>query len=262
MNELITQQTDLTSSIGEATEISWTAPDNLTYEQYEAIGRTFQQIKHSLSWWVGDWLNEGERRFADIYMQAVDDTGKAVETLLKWKAVADRVPKEIRRADLGWTFHFYVAYVPIEQRGLLLDLAANVGLSSRELKEVVKLDNDTRMAVLSAVSAYLDEQGPMSKEVFMRLLNRMRLDAIDYKPKKEKAERDEEDEEDEEDYDNEQEDSSERPADPDDVIDFWENQGVPLKYCTPSQASWDGMTVYVAQNANGKHILVWEETNG
>lgn len=270
MNQLVTQQmsTDLASSVGETTEVSWTAPADLTLEQYRQIGRTFQQIKRSLAWWLGDWMNEGERRFEDAYLQAIEDSGKALETLIKWKAVADRLPRHIRVAELSWTHHFYVAYVEIEQRAPLLNLALNAGLSSRELKEVTKLPLNLRDDVMSAA-----EEG-MEHDELMALVNRLKLGAIG-KPTRPLLDDDDEDEEKEEkeeeipfsDLDGDEDDDSTMEVEDsgreglscEDLFDYWENSGVPLTFCGQSEAIWQGLAVRAAMDGEGRMILVWEE---
>lgn len=256
MNDLATRPgTELATDIGETTEISWTAPAEMDFPTFQAIGNTFQQIKESLSWWLGDWLHAGEERFGESAYQAVPDNGKSYETLLKFKAVAFRVPKHIRRSDLSWTHHFYVAYVPEEQRGYLLEMAANIGLTSRELKDVTKLDDDTRYQFILAVESYTTEQGPMSRDTFFNLLNRFRLGEVD-----DRRDRDD-DEDDDDDEDSPLDDADTRPVEFDDVTDFWENAGVPLQSIGTNQAVWQGMIVYAAMNDKGKAVLIWEESN-
>lgn len=250
MNELVKQSTELAADIGYTDEVSWTPSPDMSFDQYQRIGRTFQQIKSSLAWWVGDWLNFGDQKFGEAAMQAVDATDKSVETLLKYKAVAARVPKEIRRSDLSWVHHFGVCYIPVEQRGPLLEIAANIGLSSRELKDVVKLDDDTRHEFMLAVQHYTDEQGPMSRDTFFSLLNRFRLGDV------EKEEVD--DDKDEDSDDDEQEDTAEEVT-YDDLLDFWENTGVPLTSCGTYSATWEGLAVRAAVDSKGKPQLVWEK---
>src|SRR5690349_21279091 len=119
MNSLIKPELYATD-IGEVDEISWNAPATMTFEEWQAMGRTLYQIGVSHIWWMGDWLNLGERRFGEMYSQALDLTGLAYETLNKYKQVSARVPKDIRQADLSWSHHFAVAYTEESLRGPLL----------------------------------------------------------------------------------------------------------------------------------------------
>lgn len=265
MNDLMHTNSELAGEIGETTEVSWTPPEHMTYEQYERIGRTFQQINRSLAWWLGDWMVHGEKKFGEMYAQAIEMTNLSVETLMKYKAVAERVGKDIRQASLSWTHHFYVAYVEDDQRGDLLAMAANLGLSSRELKDVAKLDWHARLELLAA------EDAGVSKEDFMRLLNKLRL-GQGYDEDDESGARPEEDDEDDLPFT----DLDESDADPieefspydgegetvgldlDTVLDYWEQRGAPVKFVGKREIIWEGMAVRAALE-NGEPVLIWEE---
>lgn len=257
MNELVAQNTDLAHDIGITDEVSWTPGTDMDFDKYQSIGRTFQQIQRSLAYWVGDWLCYGENRFGEAYAQALEDTGKANETLIKWQAVARRVPKSIRQKDLTWTHHFYVAYIDEDQRGDMLQMALNMGLSSRELKDCAALDYDQRYDLMVAASEGID------KESFLKLVNKFKLGDID-KPKKEKKEKDDEEEEEELPFSDLGEDDEE-PADnmrvgldDDTVTDFWENCEAPLLFLGPREAIWQGICVRVGVDKLGNPRLIWE----
>lgn len=192
--------------------------------------------------------------FGEDFAQAIPDMARASETLLKYKAVAARIPRDIRQKTLGWTAHFYCAYIPEEQRGPLLEIAANVSLSSRELKDVVKLDDDLRYEFILAVENYQDEEGPMTRETFFSLLNRFRLGDVG-EPKEEADDNDEDGEEETDDEDSE--DRSEEVAQ-DDLLDFWENAGVPLASCGKYAVFWEGISVRAALDSKGRPQLIWE----
>lgn len=192
--------------------------------------------------------------FGEDFAQAIPDMARASETLLKYKAVAARIPRDIRQKTLGWTAHFYCAYIPEEQRGPLLEIAANVGLSSRELKDVTRLDDDLRYEFILAVQNYVDEEGPMDRDIFFSLLNRFKLG--DVGEPKEKADDDEEDDEDSDDEEDSEDYSKEVAQD--DLTDFWENAGVPLTSCGKYAVFWEGISVRAALDGKNKPYLVWE----
>lgn len=256
MNELVAQNTELTHEIGYTDEVSWIAPANLTLEQYISIANTFQQIQKSLAYWYGDLLNEGEQRFGEDFAQAIPEIGRASETLLKYKQVAARVPREIRQSSLSWTHSMYVAWIEEDQRGDMLALAANLGLSSRELKEVAKLDYDARYDLMVAAAEGIE------RDEFMRLVNRFKLGEID-KPKPEKKDDDEEEEEEElpfSDLDEEEEPAEDMRVglDQDTVTDFWENCEAPLVFLGPREAIWQGLMCRASIDRWGNPLLIWE----
>lgn len=257
MNELVAQNTDLAQDIGFTDEISWVAPSNLTMEQYISIANTFQQIQKSLAYWYGDLLNAGEERFGEDFAQAIPEIGRASETLLKYKQVARNVPREIRQGSLSWTHHLYVTFVDASQRGDLLKMALNMGLSSRELKEVTKLDYFLREDLITASTR------DITHDEFMALLNRLKLQQIDKPPQKE-GEDDEAGDDDDlpfsgMDDEGAVEEDETTGINYEAVQDFWENAGVPLKFCGVNEAIWEGLLVRPALDSRKRLILVWEE---
>ena len=144
---------ELSTEIGETTVTSWKPPANLTYEKWEQIGNTLQTINGSLNWWIGDWLNVGEERYGDTYVQAINATDASVESLKKYKAVSSRIPFSIRKESLSWSHHLNVAYLPEDERSVLLMIANKYGLSSRELKELAIKDAEDRRSVIDSFLA-------------------------------------------------------------------------------------------------------------
>lgn len=263
MDEIVTQRGEMVVGVlGSTDEVSWVAPADLTLDSYLLIANEFQRIQKSIAYWYGDLLNEGEKRFGEAYTQAIPDFGKASETLIKYQQVAARVPREIRRPGLSWTHHFYVAFTDADQRGDLLEMAENMGLSSRDLKEVVKLDYDLRYDLMVAASEGIE------REAFDALLNRFKMGVID-KPKKERKPKDDEDDEegddegmdDDVDDGDEDEDTPQKGLDPETVTDWWENAETPVVFCGPNTTIWQGLMVTASLDRWGSPILIWEEVN-
>lgn len=257
MNGLVAQNTELAHDIGFTDEISWVAPSDLTMEQYISIANTFQQIQKSLAYWYGDLLNRGEELFGEDFAQAIPEIGRASETLLKYKQVARNVPREIRQSQLSWTHHLYITFVDQDQRGDLLKMALNMGLSSRELKEVTRLDYFLREDLITAATR------GMTHDEFMALLNRLKLQQIGKPPHAdgEKKETEEDDDLPFSDMDDEGAVEEDEPIgiNYEAVQDFWENAGVPLKFCGVNEAIWEGLLVRPALDSQNRLILVWEE---
>ncbi len=131
MNELL-------QVAGAIDSVSWTAPSSLTFEQWQEVGRKLQTVSGSVRWWVGDWLNEGERRYGETYTQAIEVTGNKLQYLKDCKWVAAAVEKSLRKDNLTWTHHSYVAKLDRVAMVTLLSYAAEHELSSRELLDAVK----------------------------------------------------------------------------------------------------------------------------
>ena len=101
------------------------------------IGQKLQSVSRSVMWWIGDWLRFGERRWGEMYAQAVEDTGRGEDTLRAAKWVAEKFENVRRRTDCSWSHHKEVAALPPAEADELLDLAEREGLSTRELRAEV-----------------------------------------------------------------------------------------------------------------------------
>jgi len=134
------QQTglDFAAELGEVTPVSWQPPAELTFEEWTAIGNTLQQVGASLNWWIGDWLNYGERKWGEMYAQAVEVTGWDYQRLADTKYVALHVEFSFRNENLSWTHHRHVASLPPEEQAEWLELAAANGWRSGQLKDAIK----------------------------------------------------------------------------------------------------------------------------
>lgn len=258
----------MADNIGETTAVSWLAPASMTYEEWEKIGRTLQQLGRSLNWWLGDWLNTGEQRWGEMYSQALEITGLSVETLSKYKRVAARVPADIRRPDLTWTHHFAVAYAEEGNRGPLLEIAAHFEISSRDLKELMRLSPAQQNTLIT-----LYDQGEyMSLTDFNKGVNQIRLTVAergtvngqalpmkDYEADTDVLEEDEEEEvpwqqgalTDDDAADDEEQVYTEE------IMQFFDVENTKMVHCTYNEAAWNGLFVFAALDEKGKPYLKW-----
>lgn len=249
--------------IGETTEISWTAPEGLEYDKWTNIGCTLQTVNRSMRWWLGDWLNHGEATYGETYAQAILVTDSALETLKKYKAIAERVRKEDRLPGLSWTHHFCVAYLPQQEHHELLQLAFFVGLPSRDFQQVCKLPDDERKQL---VDIFMNIDEPDEHYALTRAaLETVREFGTIYLP-----EEDDEDNADGQDQDGESEGSVEHEVVVDDkeyryntdagadVLDFWSDKGVPVLFGNEKVTEWKGIRVMAVADEDGNPLLLWD----
>jgi len=128
--------------IGHAEEGYWLAPHDMTREEWEYQGRAFQAINKNIVWWIGDWLNEGEKRYGETYTQAVEYTGRDVEQLRQWKWVTGAIERERRRVkELAFTYHRLVAKLPPEEQDYWLQRCIDEGWDSETLAAKLRADS-------------------------------------------------------------------------------------------------------------------------
>jgi hypothetical protein len=127
------------TEIGTLSATGWVADDAMTYEQWEAIGATLQAIDGSINWWVGDWLNFGEQKYGEMYAQAINATGWAIQRLKDAKWVAAAIQRSLRQEQLSWTHHRHVAHLPEDKQRHFLQEAVNHSWSTAELKKQINI---------------------------------------------------------------------------------------------------------------------------
>lgn len=139
-------KTPLVDLSGYATPISLTLPDSLTHAEWQAIGVRLHSAERSLMWWIGDWLCYGERRWGEMYRDALAATGQAYTTLQAAKWVAQRFELLRRRNNLTWSHHREVAALAPATADALLDRAQQERMSIRELRTAVQRIHKCRRA--------------------------------------------------------------------------------------------------------------------
>ena len=110
-----------------------------SYKVWEEYGRKLQFIEGAIQWLIGDWLNYGERKWGEMYAQAVDETQAITWRNYKW--VAGAVELSTRVDNLSWTHHREVAHLSRESQEKYLNLALMENLTKRELHYRIMIDS-------------------------------------------------------------------------------------------------------------------------
>ena len=82
---------------------------DITYDDWEALGCKLARIGRAYQWWIGDWLLFGEARFGEKYAQAIESTGLAYQTVANCRYIAGHFDFSRRREKLSWGLHADVA---------------------------------------------------------------------------------------------------------------------------------------------------------
>jgi len=109
----------------EFTPTSLILPPNLTYDQWDRIGRQLQLAGLAIQWWIGDWLIYGEHKWREKYINAVQVTGRSEQTLMNYQYVAKAITPSRRREKLEFSVHAEVASLDEEDQERILSKAAN-----------------------------------------------------------------------------------------------------------------------------------------
>jgi preprotein translocase subunit Sec63 len=111
-----------------------------TFEVDEWLQRGRQIAEHASStcWQIGDWLNDGERKWGETYRWASEITGLSQGTLRNYAVVARAFELSRRNDNLSFTHHALVSAIPMEAAIEWLDLAQQEQWSARELNAALK----------------------------------------------------------------------------------------------------------------------------
>lgn len=119
------------------------ASNGLAFEQWQQAGAWLRQAEGAIHWWIGDWLNYGERHYGEKYTQALEQTDFEYQTLADDKWVAGTIEFSRRRENLPFSHHREVAPLEPElQEQLLAEAEPEPGsdrprLTRRELRQRV-----------------------------------------------------------------------------------------------------------------------------
>lgn len=115
-------------------------PKRLAFEQWLDICKGLGAMSRAHQWWIGDALNEGERRFGEEWSQGEVAIGIAEQTQANWKWIAGAIdPSRRRESPLTFSHHAEVARLEPELQDILLgDAIANLW-TVRQLRDAVAL---------------------------------------------------------------------------------------------------------------------------
>jgi N6-adenosine-specific RNA methylase IME4 len=123
---------------GRVSETALDLPAGLSFEEWQRCGGLLGQVGRSVQWWIGDWVNYGEAQYGEKYAQALDATGLEYQAVANMAWVARQFEFSLRKENLSWSHHHFVAALPPDERQRWLDKAEVEQWSAHELRRRVK----------------------------------------------------------------------------------------------------------------------------
>ena len=112
-----------------------------TFEEWQNCGEFLKRAEKSVQFWIGNWLNYGEKKYGEMYTQAIDETDYEEKTLRNAKWVSSKVELSRRRDNLTFSHHAEVAQLSPQEQEFWLDKAADENLSVRDLRQAIRNKN-------------------------------------------------------------------------------------------------------------------------
>jgi hypothetical protein len=142
--------------------------EELTFEEWDALGQKLAPIGKSIGFIIGDWINYGEAQYGEKYEDALDKTGIDYGTLRNYAYVARRIQLSLRNDNLGYHIHATVAKLKTdEEKQHWLDMADRHKLSVRRLRKSI---NFGRLATEKEVQGDPADKGVVTH---LALINRL-----------------------------------------------------------------------------------------
>lgn len=106
-----------------------------TFADWQECGMFLKEAEQSVQFWIGDWLNYGERTWGKQYEEAMQQTGLDYQTLRDYKWVSAHVPLSLRNDKLSYHHHRQIANLAPEQQAYFLEKAEQENWSVVQLKQ-------------------------------------------------------------------------------------------------------------------------------
>lgn len=110
--------------------------ETINFDEWQKLGGVLQQIETCRQWWWGDYIRFGERKFGEMYVQAIDETKLEYSTLRDYVWVANTFNLSDRSDNLSWDIHRRAASAP-EPLNVLQEAEENKW-TRRDVQERVK----------------------------------------------------------------------------------------------------------------------------
>jgi len=122
----------------EVQTVGLTISSDVTYEEWEDIGYQLARVGKGWQWWVGDWINFGEKKYGETYKAAIEATGLAYSSVKKLSLVVGQFALDRRRSNLSFNHHAEVQGLDPQEQDELLSEAESEGLSCAAVRERVR----------------------------------------------------------------------------------------------------------------------------
>lgn len=102
--------------------------------EWQECGRFLRHAEISVHFWIGDWLNFGERAFGTPYEKAIEETGFDYQTLATAKWVAGKIELSRRRETISFEIHKEAAALPPDEQEVFLTRAGQEGWTVQQAR--------------------------------------------------------------------------------------------------------------------------------
>ena len=112
--------------------------EGLDFKDWQKIGGALKTFYKANKWWIGDWILYGERKYGEMYSQALGNTDYEYDTLKDIKYVSSRVEMSCRHDNLSFSHHKEVAGLEPKEQDKWLAKAEEEGWDREEFRRQLR----------------------------------------------------------------------------------------------------------------------------
>lgn len=110
----------------------------MSIEQWLEVGDQLKRIETGIQWWIGDWINYGEKEYGEKYSQALDSTDYTRGSLRNISYVANKIELSRRRDNVSFSQHAELAKLEPEDFDGAIKEVADKQLSIVDTRRLAK----------------------------------------------------------------------------------------------------------------------------
>jgi len=118
--------------------------DIIDFSDWIKIGDYLKNVEGAVQFWIGDWLNYGEKVYGETYTQALEATDYTYKALSVMKWVCGKVLPESRSEGLSFKHHEVIAKLEKPEQKKYLDMADAQKMTVSQLRQAVN-DSDEKV---------------------------------------------------------------------------------------------------------------------
>ena len=122
--------------------------ENTPIDEWIKCGEALRKISGASQWWIGDWINFGERKYGEMYSQALEKTDYELHSLQNMAYTAKNIESSLRREDVPFSYYKQLASVEDKEKILKKIEKGDIN-SDRELRQEIKKLNTPKRKITS-----------------------------------------------------------------------------------------------------------------
>lgn len=107
-------------------------------DKWIECGKFLKKVEGATQWWVGDWINFGEKEYGEMYSQALDETEYSYGTLRNIACVARNVELSRRHDNVDFSKYQEIAFLTPKEQDKWIEKLEEEKLSQKQLRTAIK----------------------------------------------------------------------------------------------------------------------------